>query len=216
MQSGIRVIGPPGSGKSTLAKVLAGQTGMNFIEQDFFHNLAIAETGMPRYFPSDIPKEEVSRLKAERRRVAYPKMVEMLKNAIGKSEQPFVLEGAMTTCEYMNEIEELYDAIVFVDTPFDVRKQRIEKRNADDQEICARCIDKTMEYENGVSNPMNSRVCDEEWMQRKKQANGCQIIKLDGTQTTEKMIEELAQQYPAVLEMLQRSHKKAGGLDGTE
>lgn len=108
MTNGIVIMGPNGSGKTTLGKYLADLIGYKHMDvEDYF------------FKDSDVPYTN-SRTRAE--------VQEMILSDINKYPKFFLtsVNGDMG-----GEINALYDYIVYIQVPLDIRMERVKKRSFD-------------------------------------------------------------------------------------
>lgn len=165
MGTGILICGLNGAGKSTLGKALAEKLNFYFIDSEDL------------YFPNT-PSEHTytfSRTREEAEKALF--------NTV-KSHENFVL--ASVKGDYGKAIYPFIQYTVFINTPKDIRIQRIKRRSF--QKFGKRILlgGDLFEQENNFLNFVKSRAEDtvEEWVQ----CLNCPIIKIDGTKTVEENI----------------------------
>ena len=211
MPRGIKLVGPSGSGKTSFADELAKRIGAHHINTGAYRMQAVDEAGIPH-------ERFTGGTRAERNALwetIEPRMIELTEQAIVEDGRFFIMASGLSTCEPMKRLEELYDAVVFVETPLEERKRRVAKREKGRDALIERLVANTAEYDDeSIPNPRNSRVLDEQWAE----TLSCQKITVDGSKTPDEMIEELMQKLPQLREMAVQTQKQrtSGGKDGTE
>ena len=108
MGIGIQICGLNGCGKSTLGKALAERMNFHFID---IENLYFSRTNIDEPYTNPKSRTEVEKLLAEE-----------------ISEHPDFVFAAVKG-DYGNDIIPLYDYIVVIDVPKDIRSQRVRNRS---------------------------------------------------------------------------------------
>ena len=164
----IIVCGGNGAGKSTLGKVLASELGYKFEDIENY------------YFPKENPKYEYSDSRT-REEVAKFLLADM------KKYTDFVL--ASVHGNYGKEIKELFDIAVYIEVPKEVREKRVYERSY--KQFGERMLPGGDLYED------EKRFLDmvakrpEDYATKWLSDMDIPIIKIDGTQTIEKSVEEI-------------------------
>lgn len=166
MGIGIMVCGLNGCGKSTLGKALAQELGFHFIDNEylFFSRAKLDE-------PYTSPR---SRAEAE---TLFAQEVNEHNN--------FVF--ASVTGDYAKNIDDLYQYVILIDVPKEIRMQRVRNRSFD--KFGNRMLQGGDLYESEeaffeyIENRPENHV--EKWVE----TLNCPIIRVDGTKTIEENIE---------------------------
>lgn len=170
MGIGIQICGLNGCGKSTLGKALAEKTGFHFIDNE---NLYFSRSGHNDPYANPRSEEEVERL--------------LLQEV---SEHPNFVFSAVRG-NYGTEIIPMYNYIVVIEVPKEIRSQRI--RNRSFQKFGSRMLvgGDLHEQEEAFFRIAESRRDDyvEKWLQMVE----CPIIRVDGTKGIEENVEYIIQ-----------------------
>lgn len=158
MGTGIQICGLNGSGKSTLGRALAEITGFHFIDNE---NLFFAERQGDEPYTNPNPREEAERL--------------LMKEV---SEHPDFIFAAVRG-DYGKEIIPMYDYVIVIEAPKEIRSRRIRNRSfgkfgnrmLPGGDLC--------EQEEAFFRMAESRQEDyvENWLSSVK----CPVIRIDGT-----------------------------------
>lgn len=171
MGTGILVCGLNGSGKSTLGKVLAETIGFHFIDNE---DLYFPKLNPEYFYDSPRSDEEVE---------------ELLLHEV-RAHDKFIF--AAVKGNYGENILSLYKYAVLIETPKDIRMQRVKKRSY--QKFGNRMLPggDLYEREENFFNFVSSRAEQEveEWA---KSLN-CPIIRVDGTKPIEENITHIVEQ----------------------
>ena len=166
MGIGIQICGLNGCGKSTLGKALAERMNFHFID---IENLYFSRTNIDEPYTNPKSRAEVEKLLAEE---------------INKHPD-FVF--AAVKGDYGNDIIPLYDYIVVIDVPKDIRSQRV--RNRSYQKFGNRILvgGDLYSQEEAFFQMVDSREDDyiANWLQKVSSP----IIRVDGTKTVEDNVE---------------------------
>ena len=166
MGIGIQICGLNGCGKSTLGKALAERMNFHFID---IENLYFSRTNIDEPYTNPKSRTEVEKLLAEE---------------INKHPN-FVF--AAVKGDYGNDIIPLYDYIVVIDVPKDIRSQRV--RNRSYQKFGNRILvgGDLHSQEEAFFQMVDSRNDDyiANWLQKVSSP----IISVDGTKTVEDNVE---------------------------
>ena len=166
MGIGIQICGLNGCGKSTLGKALAERMNFHFID---IENLYFSRTNIDEPYTNPKSRTEVEKLLAEE-----------------ISEHPDFVFAAVKG-DYGNDIIPLYDYIVVIDVPKDIRSQRV--RNRSYQKFGNRILvgGDLHSQEEAFFQMVDSRNDDyiANWLQKVSSP----IISVDGTKTVEDNVE---------------------------
>ena len=166
MGIGIQICGLNGCGKSTLGRALAGKIGFHFIDNE---NLYFARSQANEPYINQRSEEEVERLL----------MNEVL-------EHPNFIFAAVRG-NYGKEIIPMYNYVVVIEVPKEIRSQRV--RNRSFQKFGSRMLmgGDLYEQEEAFFRIAESRHDDyvENWLKSVK----CPIIRVDGTKTIEENVQ---------------------------
>jgi adenylate kinase family enzyme len=219
MPRGIKFVGPSGSGKTFFADELVKRINAHHVATGKYRLQAVDELGIEHERFIGNTKEDIEGSSREQRNALWetiePRMIELTEQAIVEDGRFFIMASGLSTCEPMKRLEELYDAVVFVETPLEERKRRVAKREKGRDALIERLVANTAEYDDeSIPNPRNSRVLDKKWAE----TLSCQKITVDGSKTPDEMIEEFMQKLPQLREMAVQTQKQrtSGGKDGTE
>ena len=170
MGIGIQICGLNGSGKSTLGRALAERIGFYFIDNE---NLYFSRTNTNEPYMNPKSREDVERLLAEE---------------INKHPD-FVFTAVKG--DYGKENTSMYDYIVMIEVPKNVRSQRV--RNRSFQKFGNRMLSggDLHSQEEAFFQMVEARQEDyvENWLQTVE----CPIIRVDGTKTIEENVEHIIQ-----------------------
>ena len=159
-----------GCGKSTLGKALAEKIGFHFIDNE---NLYFSRTNIDEPYTNPKSRTEVEKLLAEE-----------------ISKHPDFVFAAVKG-DYGNDIIPLYDYIVVIDVPKDIRSQRV--RNRSYQKFGNRILvgGDLHSQEEAFFQMVDSREDDyiANWLQKVSSP----IIRVDGTKTVEYNVEFILQ-----------------------
>lgn len=108
MSYGIAVVGANGSGKTTLGRYLADLLGYQHMDIEDY------------YFKESVIPYANSRTREEVRALLLADM---------KKHDRFVLSAV--NCDFGNEINTLYDCVVYIEAPLEIRLERIKRRAVD-------------------------------------------------------------------------------------
>lgn len=171
MARGIMVCGLNGSGKSTLGKALADRMGYYFIDNE---TLFFPKTDLNYMFASPRSKKEVERLLLDEVR----------------EHENFVF--AAVKGNYGEEIMRLYQYIVLIDVPKDIRMRRVRERSF--QRFGSRALPggDLHEQEEAFINMVNARTEQyvEEWVDTLEAF----VIRVDGTKPVRENVKNIAEQ----------------------
>ena len=166
MGIGIQICGLNGCGKSTLGKALAERMNFHFID---IENLYFSRTNIDEPYTNPKSRTEVEKLLAEE-----------------ISKHPDFVFAAVKG-DYGNDIIPLYDYIVVIDVPKDIRSQRV--RNRSYQKFGNRILvgGDLHSQEEAFFQMVDSRNDDyiANWLQKVSSP----IISVDGTKTVEDNVE---------------------------
>ena len=166
MGIGIQICGLNGCGKSTLGKALAERMNFHFID---IENLYFSRTNIDEPYTNPKSRTEVEQLLAEE-----------------ISKHPDFVFAAVKG-DYGNDIIPLYDYIVVIDVPKDIRSQRV--RNRSYQKFGNRILvgGDLYSQEEAFFQMVDSREDDyiANWLQKVSSP----IIRVDGTKTVEDNVE---------------------------
>lgn len=170
MGIGIQICGLNGCGKSTLGRALAEKIGFHFIDNE---NLYFARSQANEPYRNPRSEEEVERL---------------LMNEV--SEHPNFVFAAVRG-NYGKEIIPMYNYVVVINVPKEIRSQRV--RNRSFQKFGRRMLmgGDLYEQEDAFFQMVESRQDDyvENWLQLVK----CPIIRVDGTKKIEENVQHIIQ-----------------------
>ncbi|MBO5323602.1 MAG: AAA family ATPase [Oscillospiraceae bacterium] len=171
MGIGIQICGLNGSGKSTLGRALAERIGFYFLDNE---TLYFSETDTDKPYTNPKSRKEVERLLME----------EIHEHT------DFVFSAVRG--DYGKEIIPMYDYVVMIEVPKDVRSLRI--RNRSFQKFGNRMLmgGDLHKQEEAFFQMVESRQDDyiENWLQMVK----CPIIRVDGTKPIEENVERIIKQ----------------------
>ncbi len=166
MGIGIQVCGLNGCGKSTLGRALAEEIGFNFIDNE---NLFFSRTEIDEPYRNPRSREEAEKI---------------LMDEVNKYSN-FVF--AAVRGDYGKEIIPLYNYVVMIEVPKEVRSQRV--RNRSFQKFGNRMLvgGDLYKQEESFFQMAESRQDDyvENWLRTLE----CPIIRVDGTKPVEKNVE---------------------------
>ena len=166
MGIGIQICGLNGCGKSTLGRALAARMGFHFIDNE---DLYFTRTNIDEPYSNPKSREDVERLLVEEVRKHGNFVFSAVKGDYGK------------------EIIPMYDYVVMVEVPREIRLQRV--RNRSFQKFGNRIQNggDLFEQEESFFRMVESRGDDfvENWLQTLK----CPVIRVDGTISIEENIE---------------------------
>ena len=170
----IHIVGASGAGTTTLGQALERKYGFKWLDTDGFF-----------WMPTDPPF--VKSLPHEER-------VKLLTAAMEKHPK-CVISGSL--CGWDDVFVPKFDLVIFVDTPTDIRIERLEKREAerfgdrirsggDMYEEHLKFIDWAKSYDNGGLD-IRSRALHEKWL------DGClcPIIRVDGTKPVDELVGQI-------------------------
>ena len=155
---GIAIVGANGSGKTTLGKHLADLMGYKHMDVEAYYFKA---STIPYINPRT--KEEVQEL-----------MIADIKKY-----NNFVLSSV--NCDYGREINSLYNYVIYIKAPLDIRLERVKKRSVDKFGIRVLEGGDMYEQEQKFFKFVASRTMDktDAWLQSIE----CPVIYIDGTET---------------------------------
>jgi len=170
MGIGIQICGLNGCGKSTLGRALAGKIGFHFIDNE---NLYFTRSQANEPYANPRSEEEVERLLMNEVR-EYPNFI-----------------FAAVRGNYGKEIIPMYNYVVVIEVPKEIRSQRV--RNRSFQKFGRRMLmgGDLYEQEEAFFRMAASRQDDyvENWLKLVK----CPIIRVDGTRTIEENVQLIIQ-----------------------
>ena len=170
MGIGIQICGLNGCGKSTLGKALAERMNFHFIDNE---NLYFSRTNIDEPYTNPKSRTEVEKLLAEE-----------------ISKHPDFVFAAVKG-DYGKDVIPLYDYIVVIEVPKDIRSQRV--RNRSYQKFGNRILvgGDLHSQEEAFFQMVDSREDDyiANWLQKV----GSPIIRVDGTKTVEDNVEYILQ-----------------------
>ena len=171
MAIGIQICGLNGSGKSTLGRALAEELGFYFIDNE---NLYFSRSHTNGAYTNPRSREEVESLLMEE-----------------VSEHPNFVFAAVKG-DYGKEIILMYNYVVMVEVPKEIRSQRVRERSF--QKVGNRMLmgGDLYKQEEGFFQMVESRQDDyvENWLRMLK----CPIIRVDGTKSVEENMEHIIKQ----------------------
>jgi len=169
----IHIVGASGAGTSTLGQALEREYGYKWLDTDGYF---WQKTDPP--FVKSLPHEE--RVK--------------LMNAAIQEYPKCVISGSL--CGWGDVFIPQFDLVIFIDTPTDIRIERLEKREA--ERFGERICKNGDMYENHIdfiewakgydtSDDGRCRKVHEEWLKN----ISCPVLRLDGTKSVDKLLEEI-------------------------
>ena len=170
MGTGIQICGLNGCGKSTLGKALAERIGFHFIDNE---NLYFSRTNTDEPYTNPKSRTEVESLLMEE-----------------VSKYPDFVFSAVRG-DYGTDIVCMYNYVVVIDVPKDIRSQRV--RNRSFQKFGSRMLmgGDLHDQEEAFFQMVDSRQDDfiEKWLQM----INCPIIRVDGTKPIEENVAYIIQ-----------------------
>jgi adenylate kinase family enzyme len=170
----IHIVGASGSGTSTLGQALEREHGYKWLDTDNYF-----------WFPTDPPFNQ-SRPSKERT---------ALMSAELQKHEKCVISGSL--CDWGDIFIPQFDLVIFIDTPTDIRIERLQKRESerfgerirkggDMYKEHKGFIEWAKTYDTGGLN-MRSRALHEKWL------NGClcPVIRVDGTKSVDELVEQV-------------------------
>ena len=170
MGTGIQICGLNGCGKSTLGKALAERIGFYFIDNE---NLYFTRTSTNEPYMNPKSRQEVERLLMEE-----------------VSKHPDFVFAAVKG-DYGKEIISMYDYVVMIDVPQNVRLQRV--RNRSFKKFGSRMLIGGDLYSQEEAFFQLVEARQDDYVERWLQAVKCPIIRVDGTKPTEENVEHIIQ-----------------------
>jgi len=167
----IHIVGASGSGTTTLAQALEEKYGYKWLDTDHYFWLP---TELP--FTSPRPREE---------------RIPLMSASIEKNPK-CVISGSL--CGWGDVFVPRFDLVIFIYTPADIRKERLEKREykrfgerilkgGDMYDEHNKFIEWAGSYDI-LRPPERCKILHEEWLGNLK----CPVLRLDGTKTIEELI----------------------------
>ena len=171
----IHIVGASGAGTSTLGQALEREYGYKWLDTDGYF---WQKTDPP--FVKSLPHEE---------------RVKLLSAAVEKHPK-CVISGSL--CGWGDVFIPRFDLVVFIDTPTDIRIERLEKREA--ERFGERIRNGGDMYDNHIdfiewakgydaSSDGRCRKVHEEWLKN----ISCSILRLDGTKTVNELLEQITE-----------------------
>ena len=166
--------GASGCGTTTLGRALASRLGIAFLDADDF------------FWEQTVPPYQRKRTRTERLALILSRIQE---------ESAFVLAGSISG--WGAELETLFELVIFLSVPTEVRLMRLEERELKhlgrvDPEFIAWAA----QYDSGGLD-MRSRALHEHWLAHLN----CTVLRLDGERPTGELVEQVlstgAEQSPA-------------------
>jgi adenylate kinase family enzyme len=171
----IHIVGASGAGTSTLGQALEREYGYKWLDTDGYF---WQQTDPP--FVKSLPHEE---------------RVKLMSAAVEKHPK-CVISGSL--CGWGDVFIPRFDLVVFIDTPTDIRIERLEKREAErfgeriraGGDMYDNHID-FIEWAKGydASSDGRCRKVHEEWLKNIT----CSILRLDGTKTVNELLEQITE-----------------------
>jgi len=163
---GIQICGLNGCGKSTLGRALAARMGFHFIDNE---DLYFTKTNMDKPYTNPRSREAVEKLLMEEVR-GYGNFV-----------------FAAVKGDYGKEIIPMYDYVIMVEVPREIRLQRVRNRSFQKFGNRIQHGGDLFEQEESFFRMVESRGDDfvENWLQTLT----CPVIRVDGTRSIEENIE---------------------------
>lgn len=171
MGTGIQICGLNGCGKSTLGRALAEKIGFHFIDNE---NLYFNRSQTNEPYTNPRSEEEVARLLMQE-----------------VSEHPNFVFAAVRG-NYGKEIIPMYNYVVVIEVPKEIRSQRVRNRSFQKFGSRMRMGGDLYEQEEAFFRMTESRQEDyaENWLQLVK----CPIIRVDGTKPIHENVEHIVKQ----------------------
>lgn len=175
----IHIVGASGAGTTTLGQALEKEYGYTWLDTDGY----FWEHTDPPFVRSMPHEERVKRLSA----------------AITENPK-CVISGSL--CGWGDVFIPLFDLVVFVDTPTDVRVERLQKREyerfgkrirtgGDMYDNHREFIEWAKTYDTAGAD-QRSRALHEEWFKRLS----CQLLRVDGTKSIEELLKRIVEVAP--------------------
>ena len=171
MALGIQICGLNGCGKSTLAKALAKALGAHYLDNE---TLYFSRTAEDDPYENPRSREEVERLLMEEV-LAHPDFV-----------------FAAVRGDYGKDVMALYDYIVLIDVPKEIRAQRIKNRSF--QKFGERMRPGGDMYEQEEAFFQMVGALDDEYVESWLRTMTCPVIRVDGTAPVEESIQQILKQ----------------------
>ena len=166
MGTGIQICGLNGSGKSTLGRALAEKTGFHFIDNE---NLYFPKDRKEDPYANPRTKEEVMQLLMEEVSV-HPDFV-----------------FAAVKGDYGEDITTLYNCVIAVKVPKEIRSKRI--RNRSFQKFGSRILPGGDLYEQEEAFFLMAESREEDYVECWLRTLKCPVIRVDGTKPVNENVE---------------------------
>ena len=170
----IHIVGASGSGTSTLGQVLEREYGYKWLDTDGYF-----------WMQTDPPYE---------RPLPHEERVKLMDTAIGQHPK-CVISGSL--CGWGDVFIPRFDLVIFLDTPTDIRIERLKNREykrfdervrfgGDMYESHIAFLQWAKSYDTG-SRPGRCRELHEQWIRRLP----CPVLRLDGTKQVDELLEQI-------------------------
>ena len=168
MGIGIQICGLNGSGKSTLGKALAERIGFHFIDNEY---LFFAGRQVNEPYTNPRSQEEAERF---------------LMNEV--SEYPNFIFAAVKG-DYGNEIIPMYNYVIVIDVPKEIRSRRV--RNRSFQKFGERMLSGGDLYEQEEAFIKMAESRKDEYVESWLRSLKCPVIRVDGTKSIDENVEHI-------------------------